>query len=145
LAPAVFNKRLVVDGAVVNNLPVDIMRKKPVGPIIAVDVSSRRTYTVDYSELPSPWAVVRDRLLPGKNKYHVPGVISVLMKSAEIGTASKIREQARDADLLLRPPVHKFGLTDIDSFDEIVEAGYSDAKVQLARWLSQEEKQAPTS
>lgn len=145
LAPAVFNKRLVVDGAVVNNLPVDIMRKKPVGPIIAVDVSSRRTYTVDYSELPSPWAVVRDRLLPGKNKYRVPGVISVLMKSAEIGTASKIREQARDADLLLRPPVHKFGLTDIDSFDEIVEAGYADAKVQLARWLSQEEKQTPRS
>lgn len=135
LAPAVVNHRLVVDGAVVNNLPVDIMRQKPVGKVIAIDVSSRRTFTVQYDELPSPWAILRDKLIPGKRKYRVPGVISVLMKSAEIGTAAKVRELAEDADLLLRPPVDQFGLTDIGSFDQIVEAGYTDARDKLSVWL----------
>ncbi len=143
LAPAVIDNRLAVDGAVVNNLPVDIMRQKPIGRVIAIDVSSRRRYTVDYTELPSPWAVLRDRLMPGRRKYRVPGVISVLMKSAEIGTAAKVRELAADADLLLRPPVHKFGLTDVDSFDAIVEAGYQDTRAQLPRWLSLDEKAMP--
>ncbi len=143
LAPAVIDRRLAVDGAVVNNLPVDIMRQKPVGQVNAIDVSSQRTYTVDYTELPSPWAVLRDRLAPGKRKYRVPGVISVLMKSAEIGTAAKMRDLAADADLLLRPPVQKFGLTDVDSFDEIVEAGYQYARVELPRWLSLDEKALP--
>lgn len=140
LPPAVINKRLVVDGAVLNNLPVDIMREKPVGRIIAVDVSSRRTYTVEYDELPSPWSVLTSGLIPGKSKHKVPGVISVLMKSAEIGTAGKMREIAAMADLLLRPPVDMFGLTDIKSFDQIVEAGYAHASENLEKWLSADEK-----
>lgn len=143
LPPAVVEQRLVVDGAVVNNLPVDIMRRKPVGRVVAVDVSTRKTYKVDYDELPSPWQVLSGRFLPGPRKYRVPGVISVLMKSAEIGTAEKVRELGDNADLLLRPPVSKFGLTDIKSFDRIVETGYDYAREQIAMWMSAGERAMP--
>lgn len=124
LTPAVIDQRLVVDGAILNNLPVDIMRQKPVGNIIAVDVSSRRTYSVDYEDVPSPWAVIGSRLLPRRKRHRVPSVVSILMKSAEIGTAAKMRELASTADLLIRPPVDRFGLTDINNFDRIVDVGY---------------------
>jgi predicted acylesterase/phospholipase RssA len=140
LPPAVIQRRLVVDGAVINNLPVDIMRDKVVGRVIAIDVSSRRTYTVDYDEIPSPWALIAGRLLPGRKRYRVPGVISVLMKSAEIGTAAKMRELAASADLLLRPPVDQFGITDVNSFDKIVQAGYDYTREHLDKWLSADEK-----
>ena len=140
LPPAVVQHRLVVDGAVVNNLPVDIMRGKLVGQVIAIDVSSRRTYEVDYDEIPSPWALLRDRVVPGARRRRVPGVISVLMKSAEIGTAAKMRDLAEQADLLIRPPVNHFGLTDIKSFDKIVQAGYDDARKRLDVWLSAGER-----
>jgi len=135
LTPAVVDRRLVVDGAVLNNLPVDIMQTKPVGTVIAVDVSSRRTFSVDYDELPSPWAILRDRLTPGRTKFRVPGVVSVLMKSAEIGTAARMRETAASADLLIRPPVDGFGLTDIGNFDRIVNAGYRHARTVIEEWL----------
>ncbi|MDX1480602.1 MAG: cyclic nucleotide-binding and patatin-like phospholipase domain-containing protein [Woeseiaceae bacterium] len=138
LTPAVIDRRLVIDGAVLNNLPVDIMQKKPVGTIIAVDVSSRRTFTVDYDKLPSPWTVVRDRLRPGQRQYRVPGVLSILMKSAEIGTAARMRDMANRADLLIRPPVDKFGLTDVRNFDRIVEAGYRHTADVLERWLNRD-------
>ena len=124
LTPAVIDQRLVVDGAVLNNLPIDIMRQKPVGNIIAVDVSSRRTYSVDYEDVPSPWAVLGSRLLPRRKRHRVPSVVSILMKSAEIGTAAKMRELASTADLLIRPPVDRFGLTDVGNFDRIVDVGY---------------------
>jgi predicted acylesterase/phospholipase RssA len=135
LPPAVMDGRLLVDGAVVNNLPVDIMRDKPVGHVIAVELASRRVYEVDYEEIPSPWGLLRSRILPGGKRYRVPGVVSVLMKSAEIGTAAKMREQALQADLLLQPPVTKFGLTDTKSFDKIVQAGYDDACEHIEIWL----------
>ena len=48
LPPAVVNKRLTIDGAVLNCMPVDIMIQKPVGKIIAVDLSPNKTYEVDY-------------------------------------------------------------------------------------------------
>jgi predicted acylesterase/phospholipase RssA/CRP-like cAMP-binding protein len=145
LPPAVVDRRLVVDGAVVNNLPVDIMRRKPIGKVIAVDVSTRRTYNVDYDTLPSPWQVLRNKFIPGVRRYRVPGVISVLMKSAEIGTASRVRELADDADLLLQPPVSRFGLTDIKSFDKIVDAGYEHTREQLSKWQSADERAMPRS
>ena len=135
LPPAVMDRRLLVDGAVVNNLPVDIMRNKPVGHVIAVDLASRQVYEVDYEEMPSPWGLLRSRILPGGKRYRVPGMVSMLMKSAEIGTAAKMREQAQQADLLLKPPVTKFGLTDTRSFDKIVQIGYEDARERIARWL----------
>jgi len=51
-----------------------------------------------------------------------------------------MREIAAMADLLLRPPVDMFGLTDIKSFDKIVEAGYAHASENLEKWLSADEK-----
>jgi predicted acylesterase/phospholipase RssA len=145
LPPAVMEQRLVVDGSVVNNLPIDIMRQKPVGRVVAVDVTTRQTYSVDYEDMPSPWSVIAGRLIPWKKRYRVPGVISVLMKAAEIGTAARVREMGRNADLLIRPPVSKFGLTDVKAFDRIVEAGYDHAREQIANWMSMNERAMPRS
>ena len=135
LPPVVVDGRLAVDGGVLNNLPVDIMRQKPVGHVIAVDVSSRRTYQVEYDEMPSPWAVLRGRLVPFSRKYRVPGLVSVLMKSTEIGTLANVREQGRQADLLLRPPVSNFSLTDVRNYDSIVTAGYDHTREKLREWV----------
>ena len=134
LPPVVVDGRLAVDGGVLNNLPVDIMRQKPVGYVIAVDVSSKRTYQVEYDELPSPWAVLRGRLVPFTRKYRVPGLVSVLMKSTEIGTLANVRAQGDKADLLLRPPVSKFSLTDVRNYDSIVTAGYDHTRKKLQDW-----------
>ncbi len=49
IPPAVVNQRLTIDGAVVNNLPVDVMRQKPVSRIIAVDLGSAEPMMVDYA------------------------------------------------------------------------------------------------
>jgi predicted acylesterase/phospholipase RssA len=145
LPPAVVKGRLAVDGGVLNNLPVDIMRQKLVGHVIAVDVSSRRTYRVEYDELPSPWAVLRGRFVPFTRKYRVPGLVSVLLKSTEIGTLANVREQGAQADLLLRPRVSRFSLTDVKNYDQIVTAGYEHTLKKLERWAGPNGSPQPRS
>jgi predicted acylesterase/phospholipase RssA len=45
-----------------------------------------------------------------------------------------VRASGERADLLLRPPVSVFSLTDVLSFDEIVEAGYQYTRQALEDW-----------
>jgi NTE family protein len=132
IPPMVVEGRLAIDGSVINSLPVDIMREKLVGKVIAVDLSSRRDYLVDYQEIPSPWAVLCGRILAFARRHRVPGLASTLLKATEIGTMTRTRELSSQADLLLQPPVGGFGMTETRAFDRIVKAGYDHARVRLA-------------
>ncbi len=137
IPPAVIDRRLIVDGSVINSMPIDIMQQKPVASIIAVNVASQKEYRVDYESLPSPWAVLRGRYLPFTQKYRVPALSTVMLKATELGTIAHVNEMGKQADLLLNPPVRKFGMTEIKAFDQIVETGYAYAKEQLAAWMDQ--------
>ena len=139
LPPAVVDKRLTIDGVVLNCMPVDIMREKPVGKVIAVDLSSYKSYEVDYQSIPSPWAILAGRYLPFFRRYRVPSLATTILKATEIGTLAQVRQSGQQADLLLQPPVRKFGLTDVKSFDRIVEVGYQYAKGEIQQWLSADE------
>jgi predicted acylesterase/phospholipase RssA len=132
--PAVIDGQLVIDGGILDNLPVDHMRRRPVSRVIAVDVTSRNDYAVDYAAVPSPWAVLAGRLLPFAPRYRVPSFISLALKAAEIGTMAHVRAAGQRADLLMRPPVSRFSLTDVRSFDEIVRVGYEHAQQAIADW-----------
>jgi NTE family protein len=135
IPPAVVNKRLHIDGAVLNSLPVDIMLQKPVGKVIAVDLSSHKSYEVDYPAIPSPWAILAGRILPFLRKYRVPSLATTILKATEIGTQQQVRASGRQADLLLQPPVRQFGLTNVKAFEQIVDTGYRYAKSELEKWL----------
>ncbi len=139
LPPAVVDRHLSVDGAVLNGLPVDIMRRFPVAEIIAVDLSSHKVYELDYEELPSAWQLFRSRYLNFGRRYRAPGLIPLLLKSTEIGSMGRVRQQGEDADLLLNPDVKKFGLTNVKAFRSIVEVGYEIACQELPRWLEKKE------
>ena len=132
--PAVVDGHLAIDGGILDNLPVDMMRQQPVGKVIAVDVTSRQTFDVDYDAVPSPWAVLAGRFLPFAKRYRVPSFMSLMLKATEIGTMAAVRASGSRADLLLRPPVAKFSLTDVRSFDKIVDAGYQHTRQALQDW-----------
>jgi predicted acylesterase/phospholipase RssA/CRP-like cAMP-binding protein len=136
MPPAVFDKQLTIDGSVLNSMPVDIMQTKPVGRVIAVDLASRKSHAVSFTSMPSPWAVLRGRLLPFFRKVRVPTLMTLMLKATELGTLARVRELGGRADLLLHPPVREFGMLDIHAYDRIVDAGYQYAKAELAKWKS---------
>ena len=40
---------------------------------------------------------------------------------------------------MLTPPVKRYGMTEVKSFEKIVQAGYEHAMEELTRWLEREE------
>ncbi len=129
--PVVVDRKLTVDGGILDNLPVDVMRGRPVGRIVAVDVTARRNYEVDFDVVPSPWTLLAGRMLPFARHYRVPGTMSMLMMAMSIGTMESSLRAGQRADLLVQPMLGGYGFTDVRPFDRIVEVGYQAARQSL--------------
>lgn len=136
--PRVVEGQLAVDGGVLNTLPVDLMQERPVGKIIAVDLSQHKRHQVDFDEFPSPWAVLRGKLLPFSRRYDLPGPIMATLLSIHISRMAFTREVAARADLLLRPPIQQFSHTDVRPLDRLAEVGYEYSRPILDQWLAAE-------
>jgi predicted acylesterase/phospholipase RssA/CRP-like cAMP-binding protein len=133
LPPAVASKHLAIDGGILNNLPIDIMRERAVGRIIAVDLSAGKEYELDYHEIPGPLQILFSRL-PFTRNLQVPGIVTLMMKATVMASAVHTRSVRPLADVLLNPAVGRFGLLAMSDFEEIVEVGYQHAKEQLKDW-----------
>ena len=135
MPPAVHHGQLAIDGSVLNSLPVDVMQTMPVGRVIAVDLSTRKEYLLDYKHVPSAWALLRSRLFGGKRRIRVPSLATLMLKSTEIGTVARVRELGARADLLLTPSVYQFNILDVSCFHKVVEAGYAHAREAIPAWI----------
>ncbi len=138
--PSVHERELTIDGAVVNNLPVDVMQERLVGKIIAVSLGAQRQRQVDFDQAPSPWAVLGGMLWPFAKRKKVPGVASMMLKAIELGTRKRVNELGERADLLLRPPIHRFNMIDVNQYDDLVQTGYESSLEPIRKWVSQSSK-----
>jgi predicted acylesterase/phospholipase RssA len=79
--------------------------------------------------------VLSSRLLPfRRRKRRPPDIISVMMRASLVAGFAHSRAMYRYADLMLAPPVSRFGLLDVHAFDPLVEVGYEHARERLASW-----------
>lgn len=134
LPPVLIEGSLMFDGGTFNNLPVDVMARMGVGRIVGVDVTTDRARPLDLTALPSPLAVLADRLRPRSTQRYrrLPTLPETMLMSTFISSMSRQREQRRYADLLFRPPLPRMGLLDWHRFDELVAAGREHARQLLA-------------
>ena len=128
LPPVVDGEDLLVDGAVLNNFPVEEMRHLHAGPVVGVDVA--RTHGVnlqDFVEPPNFWGWVA-----AHGVRTPPPIVSILMRA---GTAAVDPTKNRDlVDLLILPEMPEIDLRDWRSYDEAVSAGYEAATAALAHY-----------
>ncbi len=135
--PVIDGASLLVDGAIVNNMPVDIMRSyEDIGTIIAVDVSAPERFE---TQLPSTgsvsgWGILAQWLMRSRPRVVLPSlpkilVLSALTKSAEISERMK-----KLADFYLQLPVGDYGMLDFNKLRSIAETGYSYTRDQVAHW-----------
>ena len=68
-------------------------------------------------------------------RHHVPSLANIMLKATLLGTLERVREQGKQADILLNPPVRRFGMMEVKSFEKIVQAGYENAITELGAWL----------
>lgn len=126
---------LLVDGAVLKNFPVDVMRAWHRGSIIGVDVARRgRIDRKDFIDPPGflSWVLRHGFQNP-------PPLASLLMRTATL--AVDPWEGRARTDLLVTPDMPQLDLRDWKRFDEAVTAGYEAAVAVLKDgfrpWLAQ--------
>lgn len=137
IGPPLFEKGdLLVDGAVLENLPIDIMRARCDGAIIAVDVSPVEDLRADpvYTMCPSSWQILANRLNPLAQPLQVPSIFEILSRCAFLSSVQKVDALKELADLYLHPPTEQFSMFDWDRLDEMAEVGYQHARLLISNW-----------
>jgi len=120
--PVEIGGRLLVDGGVVNNVPVGVARLLGADFVIAVDLSGRIDAT--------PFS---------------RNIFGVLLRSYEIMLHEKRAIEARGANILIRPRVERLGLVNLDAATEYIVAGYEATMAQREALLDLLEKVKPRS
>ena len=131
MAPPIFEDgQLIVDGGILDNLPVGVMRgTHGIGTTIASDAGSARDVL---RALPpwdgvSGWAVLWQRLSGrrgGRGASGVPTLADILMLTSTISSVPAGLEARRLADLYLSPPTSGVRLTEWAAIDRAAEEGY---------------------
>jgi len=124
LPPVIEDDQVLVDGAVINNLPVEAMTEWSRGPVIGVDVGRRENFR---GVKRGPVA----RFLLGADSA-APGIVTMLMRAGTIGSEAETEASRLHVDMLIEPPLEGVGIRDWSDFDRAVEDGYRHTVAKLA-------------
>ncbi|MGG5290831.1 patatin-like phospholipase family protein [Pseudomonas shirazensis] len=112
-APVEMDGRLLVDGGMVDNIPLDVARGMGVDLAIVVDIGT-----------------------PLRDRKQLNTVVDVLNQSITLMTRRNSEEQLANLhrdDILIQPPLAAFGVTDFGRTAEMIEAGYRATRALDAR------------
>ena len=104
--------RLLVDGGVLNNLPIDAMADSEEGPIVAVDVVRR----LEASAADEP---------------PLPSIMETLSRATVLGSVERAERNRALALLVISPETQDIPLRDFRALDRAVEAGRAAARAAL--------------
>jgi len=128
LPPVTWGNDVLVDGAVMNNFPADVMRSLHAGPIVGVDVGRGRS--IEARDVVRPSSIWR-WLLSGQWR-NGPPIVSLLMRAATV-TAGRDLAAARQAtDVLILPEVDDIEIRDWKAYDPAVREGHKATVAALA-------------
>lgn len=105
--PVEIDGELLVDGGIVENVPVSPFKGKEVDFIIAVDLNAQHTYSEP------------------KN------IVGVLMNSFHFALSTASKVQTAKADLIIQPDLSAFNHIDVDQAEELMKSGYDAAMNEL--------------
>ncbi|PSJ46620.1 serine protease [Zobellella endophytica] len=126
LQPVMVNGRLLADGGVVNNMPVDVARELGAEVVIAVDIG--------------------DAMLPRERLNSALAMISQLTNYLTRSSTERQLALMTEQDILLTPNIGGIGVGDFSLMPDAISRGEAAAEVMLPRLqalsLSEEEYQA---
>ena len=102
--PVKLHGRMLVDGGVVDNIPIDVARERGADIVIAVDISRDVT------------------------NYNITNAIDVTLQSVWIMFKQNVTYGTKDADVLIAPAVGKIAMLDFSKKKEAMLAGMTAAR-----------------
>jgi NTE family protein/lysophospholipid hydrolase len=141
LPPVLYDGELLVDGAILDNVPVDAMRQRlgtPLerrrgnGTVIAIDVDVQEPLAApaDKTHL-RPLDKLRSSMGRGAS---LPGIGDILYRAGHLGGLMQRSKTVALSDFYLEPPVSEFSMMGYKRADEIVARGYEYATQAIKAW-----------
>ena len=112
--PRRYEEMLLVDGGLLDNLPVDVMADTEEGPVIAVDVAGATARSHD------------------SGPPRMPGLPELMIRSSMISSISAAKAARERATVVIRPSPEGVGLLEFHLIDTMVESGRRAAREALA-------------
>jgi predicted acylesterase/phospholipase RssA/CRP-like cAMP-binding protein len=143
--PAIFPPLLgedgdvLVDGGVMNNMPLDVMRAWcEGGTVLGVNPMPTDDKAKPYRFGPSltGWEALKGRFRLFGSTVRAPSILGSVMRATEINSANRMRLASFRAlgDLIVEPPLGSYPILAFDQYEAIVEAGYRSARAALDGW-----------
>lgn len=129
--------RLLVDGGVLDNLPVEPMARRREGPIIAVDVSQRGGQLTQVRRRRWEPFARRLRLVMTGSEYALPQLSETMMRTIALGSRDTVAAAMQYADLVISPRVDGVGMLDWKQLPRSREIGRQAARAALEQVLSE--------
>jgi NTE family protein/lysophospholipid hydrolase len=140
--PVLHQGALLVDGAILDNVPVQAMRmrlgtklerRRGNGLIIAIDVDVRANLRADQALARlSIWSTLKSKLFA--HAPASPGIAEILYSAGHVGSMNQRVRTMAQADHYLEPPVGEFGLMAYRRGADIAEVGYRHAMEKMGQW-----------
>ncbi|HTG00066.1 MAG TPA: patatin-like phospholipase family protein [Nitrospirota bacterium] len=116
-SPVDYQGKMLVDGGVMDNIPVSVAKKKGADIVIAVDISENVT------------------------NFNITNIIDVMIQSLTIITNENAKYRAREADVLIKPAVGDVAMLDFTQKKRCMQAGIEaaqrampDIKSRIEQW-----------
>lgn len=110
-SPVEIADRLLVDGGLVENVPLSALKALGAETTIGVDLNANRRY------------------------QRPEDIIDVLSNAIDIAIDNATRVQAERSDILIAPDLNAFSRTDSQAVKDLIEVGYSCAKAEFEKYI----------
>ncbi len=105
--PVEINGQLLVDGGVLENVPISPLKEFEAEQVIAVDLNAKHSYKKPEN------------------------IIDVLLNAFNMTLTNLSTLQTKDVEFIIAPDLSEFNLIDTDQFEDLIAKGYQDAKEYL--------------
>ncbi len=111
--PAVFvpvesDDKLLVDGGIIENVPISPLKEMNLDVIIGVDLNAQHTYKKPNN------------------------ILDIVLNAIDITLLNATKLQTKEADILITPDLSEFNLIDTDQVNNLIAKGYQDSKPILS-------------
>jgi NTE family protein len=120
--PFAHNGSLLLDGGLLNNLPVDVAASFDCGKTVAINVDPKDEMAINIKDFDGSMLQQLWRKLRGKTT--APHIFEILVRVTTLSNAASVGRLRHTIDHYIQPETGRYGLFDFHLADRIIAAGY---------------------
>ena len=122
--PVIWNGDILTDGALVNNLPSDVMSDLCEGYIILINLLPEEGFVMDSQSMPSAGKIIASKLNPFTKSLKTLTIYDILMRAFTISNYTDLKKAQGLADLYFKPPIQDYGYVQPKVYEKTMKIGY---------------------